>query len=106
MFARAARSGWHRVSASTGSWLATGPAGAFARVVAQLDGEHHPRGDVQLAEDVLQVRVDGPAGDEELLGDLAVGQAGCDQARDLPFPRRELALQPQVAAAGSRVAGP
>ena len=42
---------------------------------------------------MLKVRVDGAPRDEELLRDLPVGQAGGDQARDLPFARGELARQ-------------
>ena len=43
----------------------------------------------QLLPDVLEVPVDGALGYEQTRGDLAVGQAFRDQARDLHLPAAE-----------------
>src|SRR6202012_497814 len=47
-------------------------------------GQLGPGGEAQLGEDVLQVRVDRPLGQVQLLGDLPVAEAVGDQAGDLP----------------------
>ena len=56
------------------------PAGAdqLGQLVAVVDPE--------LAEDPVEVPVDGPDGDPEPVGNLPVGQAVADECRDLPFP--------------------
>ena len=67
-------------------------------------GELDARGDAQLAEDVLEVRVDGALGDAELLRDVAVGHPLADQRRDLPFPAGQQAgraRRPGVAGSSS-----
>ncbi len=56
-----------------------------ARRLAQHDGELDPGGDLQLAEDVVDVRVDGPLGDEQPRADFPVGQPAGHQLGDLPF---------------------
>src|SRR4051812_44611466 len=43
-------------------------------------------GGVELAEDALEVGVDRVAGDEEGFGDLGVGVALGEEAKDLPLP--------------------
>src|SRR6266566_1365344 len=48
----------------------------------ELGGELGARGDTQLAEDVLDVRVDRALGDAEVLRDVAVGHPLADQLRD------------------------
>jgi hypothetical protein len=53
--------------------------------LAQHDRELDPGGDVQLAEDVVDVRVDRPLGDEQPRADLPVGQPVGHQEGDLPF---------------------
>src|SRR5918995_4636661 len=64
---------------------------------------HHPGGDLgaraepELGQDVLDVRVCRPLGDEQFLGDLAIGQAARNQ-------RGHLALTPGERT-GERAAG-
>src|SRR3954468_5378938 len=41
--------------------------------------------EVELLEDVSDVRLDGGVTDEQLLGDLGVGEAACDQLEDFEF---------------------
>ncbi len=43
------------------------------------------RGDTQLAVDSAQVRVNGMQTQHQLLGDLRVSQARCEQAQDFDF---------------------
>src|SRR4051794_7526091 len=52
----------------------------FARL--QHAGQRIAAADVELLEDVSQVRLDGAVGDEEAFGDLAVGPAICGQPGD------------------------
>src|SRR5436190_5371805 len=46
--------------------------------------------ELELLEDVRDVRLDGGVADVELLGDLAVRQAGGDQAKDFSFALAEV----------------
>src|SRR5579859_5918552 len=57
--------------------------------VAEPDGELHPGGDPQLAEDVLHVGIDRALGDEEPGGDLPVGQPASHVTGDLVLPGGE-----------------
>ena len=62
--------------------------GAMCDGEAVLDspcGDLCARGQLQFAQDVADVGVDGPLGERELLGDLAVAQAQCDEGRYLPL---------------------
>src|SRR5579859_6757903 len=63
-------------------------------MLTQLDGEHYPGRNSELAEYVLKVRVDGAARNEQPPRDLLVGQPGRDQPGDLPLAGREPARQP------------
>src|SRR5918993_4605731 len=65
-----------------------------------------PGGDAQLHEHVAQVVVDGPAAEEQLGADLAVGPALADQADDLELLGGELAEGAGVALAGGLAGGP
>src|SRR5262245_33520133 len=57
--------------------------------VAECPGELGPAGDVQLAEDLAQVVLDGAGADEQPGGDLPVGQVLGDQPGDLLLLRGE-----------------
>jgi hypothetical protein len=46
--------------------------------------------EVEFLEDVGDVRLDGRVADEELFGDLGVGEAPCDQAEYFEFAVGEL----------------
>src|ERR1700684_444164 len=72
-------------------------------LLAAPAGELGPRGEAQLGEDVLDVRVDRALGEEEPPGDLPVAEAVGDQAGDLPLapgerPRRAARLAARRAA--------
>jgi hypothetical protein len=58
-------------------------------------------GDAKLAERVPQVRLDGGLGDEQVLGDLPVGQPVGGEAGDLPLGAGE-----RVRAGDGTAAGP
>src|SRR3954465_4719910 len=47
-------------------------------------------GEVERLEDVSDVRLDGGVTDEQLLGDLGVGEAACDQLEDFEFALGEV----------------
>ena len=59
------------------------------------------RAHLQLPVDVLEVGLDGIARHEERRGDLAVGQATCEEAGDLAFPLGEIFVRSVVT--GERV---
>src|SRR5688572_12957735 len=53
------------------------------------DGELGAAADTQLLEDGVQIDLDGPFGDPELLRDLAVAHALANEADQLAFTRRK-----------------
>jgi len=57
--------------------------------MAMLRWQVSPGGDAQLVEGVPKVGFDGGLGDEQVLGDLPVGQAVGGQAGDPPFDAGE-----------------
>src|SRR6185503_13921150 len=66
------------------------PEGAGGRLRARVaPGQLDPRPDAELAVDPAQVGVDGARAEYQLLGDLAVGVAGGDQAGDLLLAGRQ-----------------
>src|SRR5690349_20001299 len=69
-------------------------------VIRECPGELSPAGDVELAEDLVQVVLDGADADEQLAGDVPVGQALGGQPGDLRLLRREHLLGPEAARAG------
>ena len=69
-------------------------------MIRECAGELDPAGDVELAEDLVQVVLDGAGADEQLAGDLPVGQALGGQPGDLRLLRREHLLGPEAARAG------
>jgi hypothetical protein len=54
------------------------------------EGNLGPRGEAQLPEDVLDVRRDRALGDDEVVGDLAVGEAAREQQRHLALARGQV----------------
>src|SRR3954464_10526654 len=71
--------------------------------IGSFDGPRHfhPRGHVEFAEQVAQMRFDGFDAEEQLGGDLGVGLAGDDKPRDL-----QLTLGERLEAAAIWYAGP
>jgi hypothetical protein len=88
--------------------LPAGDPGFSASQVGQ-DGEHPAvvgvgLGEAELVEDALDVLLDGAPGDEERLGDRAVGASFCYEGEDLALARGE-GGEPVVApAAGEELA--
>src|SRR5262245_49360497 len=74
-------------------------------VVAKCPGELGPAGDVQLAEDLAQVILDGAGADEQPGGDLPVGQVLGDQPGDLRLLRGEHRRGPGAARTGPLARG-
>src|SRR5215472_4041153 len=83
---------WVRGStAGGGDALApAGPALARALVGQAVAYEFGAGRDAELGEDLMQVVVDRAWAEEQLRGDVAVGQAAGDQAGDLEFLRCQL----------------
>ena len=91
--------GWERGQGRYAAWAAYRPCSVGARqpttcrrrsgVVDHEGGQARTRADVELAEDVREVGVDGARRDEQLLGDLPVRQALGHQGRDRPLRARE-----------------
>jgi hypothetical protein len=54
-------------------------------VLNRPEGELTARGERQLAQDVVDVGLDGPLRDDELRGDLTIGEPPGDQGDDLAF---------------------
>src|ERR1700728_3448667 len=78
-------------------------------VLADPAGEPCRRGEPQLGEDVLDVRVDRALGEVEPPGDLPVAEAVGDQAGDLPLApgeRPRLAARLAAPRAATSVAAP
>jgi|GEM_PF-5268474 len=63
-------------------WVATPSVGAVAE---GLGGQLHPRRQAELGQDVGHVGVDRVGGQEEPIGDLAVGEALGDEGGDGPL---------------------
>jgi hypothetical protein len=61
--------------------------------------------DAELSEDVAEVEVDGAGAEEELLGDLMLGQSLRDEAGDLELLAGELVDRARVASACTLAAG-
>ena len=59
--------------------------GRYRRLAGQVRGQVGPGGDAELLEGVPEVGLDGGLGDEQVLGDLPVGQAVGGEAGDPPF---------------------
>src|SRR5689334_14983018 len=74
-------------------------------VIRQRPGEFNPAGDVELAEDLVQVVLDGAGTDEQPTRDLPVGQALGGQPGDLRLLRREHSRSPGAARAGPLAGG-
>ena len=71
----------------------------------RVGGRGRPRGELELAQDVGDVAVNGVLAHHQPLGDLPVREALGEQAQHLPLPRRELgegSRPPPVDAASSR----
>src|ERR1700751_1381947 len=74
--------------------------GGCRLVIRQRPGKLTPAGDVELAEDLVQVVLDGAGTDEQSAGDLPVGQALGGQPGDLRLLRREHLRGTEAARAG------
>src|SRR5688572_29033826 len=74
------------------------------RPIGALDGagDFDPRPDVELAEDVSHVRLDGLRTEKEALGDLGVRSAIDDEPRDLTFAFRQRIDTDRIHLAGMR----
>src|SRR3954470_9311841 len=80
-----------------------GEIAGFAEPASEVErqgGELRARGDAKLAEDVAQVEVDGAWADEQLRGDVAVGQPLAREGGDLAFLGGQLGGRGDVAAPG------
>src|SRR5580693_4282693 len=62
----------------------------LAEAVARPDGQLHPRGEPELGEDVVDVRVHGPPRNEQPVGNVPVGQTERDERGDFLFAAGEL----------------
>src|SRR6266481_1386371 len=93
------RSGIARVSPSRASRSSVSPC-RYLLVIRECPGELYPAGDAELAEDLVQVVLDGSGADEQLAGDLPVGQPLGGQPGDLRLLRREHLRSPEAARAG------
>src|SRR5215475_7820543 len=81
------------------------PPGGYLFVILERPGELCPAGDAELVEDLVQVVLDGAGADEQLAGDLPVGQALGGQPGDLRLLRREHLRGPEAARAGPLAGG-